>query len=244
MQNPISPALRNRSCVLPSALLAVAMACSTTANAGTGGLLYDQAQPGDGGASPTQQMSFAKDEIADDFDVPDSEGWTVTGLKFVVNFVSMNGNPDPGQPPYLVAFYPDNAGMPAATALCEYDAAPGTTDASLPGGEINVSVVLPTPCTLPQGRYWLAMSVVLEPPVNSLWNYVATPDAPGILSEPVYRNPDDHWGTGCVEWTRAYSSQPPCLVNFSIGQMPNMMFQVFGNVGGIGDEIFANGFDS
>lgn len=189
-------------------------------------------------------MSFAKDEIADDFDVSDVEGWTVTELKFSVSFASATGDPDPGQPPYLIAIYPDSAGMPAATALCEYAAAAGTTDASLPGGEINVSVVLPTPCTLSQGRYWLAMSVVLEPPVNSLWSYMAIPDAAGILSEPVYRNPDDHWGTGCVEWTRAYSSQPPCLVNFSVGQMPNMMFQVFGTPGAGSDEIFSDGFDS
>lgn len=240
MHNQISR--RARSSVLPAALLAVTMAFSMTAHAGTGGLLYDQAQPGNGGASPTQQMSFAKDEIADDFDVPDVEGWTVTELKFAMSFVSATGDPDPGQPPYLIAIYPDSAGMPAATALCEYEAAAGTTNASLPG--INVSVVLPTPCTLSQGRYWLAMSVVLEPPVNSLWDYVVIPDAPGMLSEPVYRNPDNHWSTGCVEWTRAYSSQPPCLVNFSVGQMPNMMFQVFGTPGAGSDEIFSDGFDS
>jgi len=228
------------ACATVLAMVAVATDAAASPEGSVPSILYDQAAPGSGGASPTQQMGFANDEIADDFEVTDAAGWTVTSVKFAIDFVSQGGL-DPGQPPYLIAFYADDAGMPAANALCEFDSAPGTYDNSVPGGELNVSVVLPTPCALAPGRYWLAMSVVMDSTVNSLWAYVTTA-MPGYFSEPVYRNPDNHWGTNCVDWTHAYTSQPPCLINFSSGQMPNMMFQVLGTISA-DDVLFEDGFD-
>lgn len=217
----------------PLCLLPLALAVPT-AIAGTG-VLYDQSTPGDGGASPTQHTGTVADEIADDFNVS-APGWTVTELRFAVNFTDPDSTP-PGQPPYHVAIYPDSSGSPGPTAVCSEAAAPGVTDAAAPGGELNATVVLPTPCTLPPGRYWLAMSVVLAPPPYSLWGYVA--DAQPILSEPVYRNPGNAYGTGCIDWTPAYSNN--CLFNPS-GGSPHMMFQIRGTPAGTADAIFADGF--
>lgn len=230
-----------RTC-FPSAairpLVLAAFLAASSAHAGTSGvMLYDQGAKGDGGASPTQHTSAVLDEIADDFEVTGPQGWTVNEVRFSVTFVDPDGTP-PGQPPYDIAFYPDDNGRPAATAACSAPAAPGTTDATAPGGSMNVSVPLPNPCVLPPGRYWLAMSVVLEPPPYSLWGFVVS--TPAVYGEPVYRNPGDAYGTGCVDWTPAYSNN--CLINFAEG-VPGMMFQLFGSVTQAPDAIFANGFE-
>jgi hypothetical protein len=203
----------------------------------SGSLLYDQSDVSmQGGASPVQQAGYANDEMADDFVVAGVDGWTVTQIKLALTFVDPNGT-DPGQPPYLIAFYPDQNGSPADTAVCEYDAAPGATDITLPGGSLNVTVTLPTPCVLPAGTYWMAMSVDLVPPPDSLWIYNAPPSFIG--QEPVYRNPDNYWGTDCIDWTPAYSGF--CQFNPANGS-PNMVFQLMGAVG-TNEIIFANGFD-
>jgi hypothetical protein len=221
--------------------LAAAILISAQAHAASGldgsEVLYDQSTQGNGGASPTQHMSAAADEIADDFEVTGASGWTVTDLKFSVSFVDPDSTP-PGQPPYDIAIYPDDNGKPAAAARCSAPSAAGTTNASAPGGELNVTVHLPAACVLAPGRYWVAMSVVLQPPPYSMWAYVD--DTPPAFSEPVYRNPDNVWGTGCVTWTPAYSQR--CLVSFSEG-MPNMVFQVLGSTVQA-DAVFADGFDS
>ena len=227
---------------LPAVLIAVqliALQAVSAATSPSGSVtLYDQTDVSAlGGASPTQQTGSANDEIADDFEVADPEGWTVAEVRLSLDFVDMNNTP-PGQPPYLIAFYADEAGSPAGTATCEYDSAPGVTDDTLPGASMNVSVILPKPCRLSVGRYWMAMSVVLAPPPYSLWTYNAPSSS--VLSEPKYRNPDNTWGTGCIDWTPAYSGG--CLINPSTG-MPNMVFQLLGSVGS-GDRIFSNGFES
>lgn len=217
--------------------LVFAQAVLAAGPATLGAVLYDQSDVSMlGGASPTQQMSAGrKDEIADDFEVTAPNGWVITDVMLDMAFTDMNTTP-PGQPPYMIAFYRDENGHPAAVASCQYDEAPGVTD--YPGNVgIDVSVSLPAPCVLLPGRYWMAMSVVLDPPPYSLWGYNAP--AVFILSEPVYRNPDNSWGTGCVSWRPAYSNH--CLFN-PAGGKPNMVFQLIGTVG-MGDQIFADRFE-
>ncbi len=226
---------RTRLLLVACILLLASQAASAAGSAPSGNVLFDQSDLSIlGGASPTQQMTVAKDEIADDFEVTNPEGWTITQVVLAVNYTDMNSTP-PGQPPYLLTFYPDENGHPAATASCDYASAQGVTD--YPGSGLNVSVVLPAPCMLSAGRYWMAMSAILDPPPYSLWVYNAPPAF--VFNEPVYRNPDDHWGTGCVDWTPAYSSN--CLFN-PAGGKPNMVFQLLGTVG-MSELIFDDGFD-
>jgi hypothetical protein len=237
--SPSAAASRGRA---PARLLFVACvqllvlpAAWATGNSPSGDVLFDQSDTSiSGGASPTQQMAVAKDEIADDFEVTAAQGWTITQVKLDVLYTDPDGTP-PGQPPYLLRFYPDDNGLPAATARCEYTSAPGVTD--YPGSGLNVTVALPTPCVLPAGRYWMSMSPILEPVPYSLWGYNAP--AAHVLNEPVYRNPDGYWGTGCVEWKAAYTNN--CLFNPAAGK-PNMIFQLLGTVGA-GDAIFDDGFE-
>jgi hypothetical protein len=232
------PLLRNPAIILAIAqFVAVQSAFSAAAPADT--VLYDQSDLSSlGGASPTQQTASWNSEIADDFDVTDAEGWTITGVKLSMNFAAPDGTP-PGQPPYLIAFYPDQDGLPGNTAACEYGAASAVTDETPPANGLNAAVTLPTPCTLAPGHYWMAMSVVLEPLPYSLWIYNAPPSYIGY--EPAYRNPDDNLGTGCVAWTSAYSNG--CLFSFPGAQgKENMVFQLLGTIGA-GDLIFFDGFE-
>jgi hypothetical protein len=83
------------------------------------------------------------------------------------------------------------------------------------------------------------MSAVMEPPPYSLWGYVSS--TPAAFAEPVYRNPGNAYGTGCVNWTPAYSNN--CLFHPGSGQ-PNMIFQIRGTPAGTVDALFANGFDA
>jgi len=221
-------------------LTAVAGLCFTTASARADGsglaLLYDQSVVSggtSGGASPTQNASTFSVQLADDFVVDDDAGWTINQFAFAITFTDPNGTP-PGQPPYDIFVYPDAAGLPAAGAACEYPATPGTLDSTLPGGQINVTVPLAPACFLPPGQYWVQVSPVLDVPY-SLWGYNTTASA--VLHEPVFRNTDDSYETGCTGWTVISA----CLPNPS-GGTPNLQFQVFGSIGA-GDSIFADGFD-
>lgn len=208
---------------------------ATLAHASPLALLYDQSNVPDqvsAGASPTQHAPTFSAQLADDFEVNDSAGWTVSEFIFSIGFTDPDGT-DPGQPPYDIYVYPDAGGMPAATAACERPAIPGTYEA-LPGGAMNVTVPLEVPCVLGEGRYWLQVSPVLAVPY-SLWGYKST--AAPILNEPVFRNPDGSYGIGCTDW-EVFSA---CLPNPS-GGVPNFQFEVLGSVGQ-SDLIFSDGFD-
>lgn len=221
-------------------LTAVAGLCFTTssvwADTSGFGLLYDQSvvsgQTGSGG-SPTQHASTFSAQLADDFVVGDDAGWTINEFTFAFSFTDQNGTP-PGQPPYDIYVYPDAAGRPAANAICQYPATPGTLDPTLAGGQINVTVPLAPACFLPPGQYWVQVSPVLDLPY-SLWGYNASPSA--VLHEPVFRNPDNSYETGCIDWT-VFSA---CLPN-PTGGTPDFQFQVLGSIGA-GDSIFADSFD-
>jgi hypothetical protein len=199
-------------------------------------LLYDQSvvpSQTSGGAYPTQHASTYSVQLADDFIVGDDAGWTINEFTFAIDFTDPNGT-DPGQPPYDIYVYPDAAGVPAVSASCQYPAMPGTLDPTLPGGEMNVTVPLAPACFLPPGHYWVQVSPVLDVPY-SLWGYNATDSA--VLHEPVFRNPDNSYDTGCTDWTVTSA----CLPN-PFGGVPNFQFQVLGSIGA-GDSIFADGFD-
>jgi hypothetical protein len=181
-----------------------------------GGLLYDQTDNASGNGAPDQDFEAAFNiydaEGADDFVIPTGDTWLVDRV-VTVGTQSAGGTPASVD----VAFYPDDAGFPGATAACTYTALSTAAPASL-------DVTLDTPCVLTEGKWWVAIQANQD--FNGgvggqhFWsNRTSTSNDGGV-----WRNPGDGFGTGCTDWDR----QTTCGVGG--GTNPDFLFQIFGTV--------------
>lgn len=202
-------------------------------------VLYDQsAPPGTSGMYNTThdvELPTYSSEGADDFEVTGA-GWEVTGFTFNIGFVWPSGALYTGPSSYHVWVYADQAGLPAATALCG--------GADLPGKRLDPSsnsgttvVPLPVPCALPPGRYWVGLSVALIVPPSAMWGYAGSEAF--LLHSAVWRNPGDGFGYGCTVWEPVLD----CLRFNPGGGFPNFRFQVLGTPTALPELIFTNGFE-
>ena len=196
-------------------------------------VLYDQTGTVVNGA-PSQNFESAFDAYdaqgADDFVVTDAAGWTLSAFNFVVSATA-----DPSSATYDIEVYPDNGGLPGASAVCSYPAATGV----LTSGNTALSVALPTPCSLSQGTYWVEMVVNLDFGTGGqvFWSDYS-PGGTGANSK--WQNPGGGFGTSCSTW----SDLATCVGSTSPvgGGQTAFMFQVVGAVGGGGGGCGAGQF--
>ena len=186
-------------------------------------VLYDQTDFASGNGAPDQDLEYdvADSEAADDFEVTDLGGWAILGVNTVGSnqgIPSMHVN---------ITFYADEGGLPAETPKCEFLEITTYTDN---GGSLEID--LPTACNLLPGVYWLAQEVRQDfnPSGQHFWSNRTVQ----TLSEGVWRNPGNKFGTGCVDWT----PQTDCGVGG--GTNPDFLFQIIG-VGDPGDPTPAVG---
>ncbi len=188
-------------------------------------VLFDQTDNASGNGAPVQNFEASLDgydaQGADDFEFASPNGWTIEQLNFVITQgaggtaasvdvaihenVAGGGNPD----------------LPGA-AVCAYaGVAPGQTGA--PPSALNV--VLPTPCIIPEGRYWVSLIINQDFATDGqvFWSNRTTQ----TFSEAVWVNPGDGFGTGCTTFT------PMTTCNVGGGVNPDFLFQIVGVVGGI-----------
>jgi hypothetical protein len=163
-------------------------------------------------------------EGADDFHVFAEEGWTIGQVVFGTPGFGLLHQGDLVD----VRVYGDTGGAPGE-AVCSYDGLAGRQH-----GTRQLRVALPTPCVVGPGRYWLSLQGR-----GALLRYaVATPNPhppPFVLGARAHwRNPDDGWGTGCVDWSDVTS----CLVEEDGEDVPvtgghdmHALFQVCGALG-------------
>lgn len=124
---------------------------------------------------------------ADDFDVPAGATWNV-------NHVFVGGTYSTGTevPAVDVVFYADAAGLPGA-AVYTYT---GITAESETSG--NVNIFLPTPATLTEGRYWVAVAANMAYGTYGQWYWSREAD-PLMLNEFTWQNPGGGFA-GCTTW--------------------------------------------
>lgn len=189
-------------------------------------VLFDQTDNASGNGAPVQNFEPGFDiydsQGADDFEFTSATGWTIEQVNFVIT-QSAGGTPASVD----VAIHANSPGggntdLPGA-AVCTYaGVAPGQTGA--PPSALNV--VLPTPCIIPQGRYWVSLIVNQDFGGGGgqvFWSNRTTQS----LSGGAWRNPGGGFGTPCTDWG------PMTTCNVGGGVNPDFLFQIVGTVGGI-----------
>ncbi len=161
--------------------------------ANTAAILYDQTDNPFGNGAPDQDFEAAFDAydafIADDFVVPNGYMWSIDG----VITVGTTGGP---ANTVSVWFYPDNGGVPAATAACTYT---GLTTFTETNGSFTVN--LPTPCDLTGGTYWMAFQTQQDFAASGQHFFSNRATVSG--NEAVWQNPGGGFGTSCSTWAPA-----------------------------------------
>lgn len=133
-------------------------------------------------------------ELADDFEVPADTTWHIDGVKAPGQDFGEDMDYYPAT--VNVTFYNNSGGLPGSVA-CNYDAIPVTSYSAV----MDLTVELPTDCTLGTGHYWFAIQTIATLSDNSIEGWFWR-SAGGVLygNEAAWRNPPDGWGTGCTSW--------------------------------------------
>jgi hypothetical protein len=184
-------------------------------------VLYSQLDNPSGNGAPDQNFEAALDAFdsiaADDFVVPDANGWTIeqistVGTTGVAGLATVNvsihansvggGNPD----------------LPGA-AVCSYS---GLTPVDTDGSFV---ITLPTACIVGPGTYWLAIQTNQDYDAagQHFWSNRSSQSG----SEGVWANPLDGFTSGCT----SFAPQTSCGVGG--GTNPDFLFQIDGVVGGL-----------
>ncbi len=197
------------------------------------GVLYDQTSDPAGNGAPVQNfepgLEIYDNQGADDFEVTDAAGWTIDRLNFVISQAA-TGTPDSVD----VAIHANSPGggttdLPGAV-ICGYTALP-SGQTGTPASAFNV--VLPAPCILPQGRYWVSLVANQSFAASGqvFWSNRLVQDFSGAA----WVNPGDGFGTGCTTFT----PMTVCGVggNTVAPPKPDFLFQIVGVVGGLDADI-------
>jgi len=163
---------------------------------------------------------------ADDFEVPAGQVWSISGIDLPGFFGS--GSPGPVDT-VAVVFYADAAGSPGA-ALCSFA---GVIPAAQVSG--SLSILLPAPCAMPEGRAWMSVQAVAPSMPNGQWFWFE--ESVQRFAAAVWQNPGDGFATGCTTFMPATScgaSQP----DFSF-LLRGMVLSDIPTLGGGGLALFA-----
>lgn len=168
------------------------------APAGPGDVLYSQLDDPSGYVFWDTDFFPGKDGYdavaADDFVVTSPAGWNVENVYTV-------GEVDhPGQGGTLVwvntSFYADAGGVPGAPLSgCEF---PGNVDFT---ADANGSLSIDVDCSAPSGVVWVSQQVRTSLGGANIHWWATRNTAAG--NPFVWQNPDNGWGTDCIDWTPA-----------------------------------------
>ncbi len=189
---------------------------------GSNVLLYGQFDGPSGNGVPDQDFEASFNAFdawaADDFVVPAGTTWLVDEVRTV----GTTGTP--GGATVSVTFYANSPGggdpdLPgAAVPGCSYT---GLVPTDVAG---SFTIVLPTVCSLAAGAYWVGIQTAQN--VASFGQHFWSNRTVQTGSEAVWRNPGDGFATGCLDW------EPQTECGVGGGAAPDLLFQIFGNVGG------------
>jgi len=162
--------------------------------------LYDQTDSPAGAAFASQIFeagSAAFDcSAADDFTVPAAD------IQWDLSEVAVLGGYFPGTGPTPLAdveFLADAGGQPGAP-ICSYPGLVAGVD-FIDDGIGNLTITLPSVCSLAAGDYWLSVRADMDEAVGGQWRWQERSVQAG--SAFAWENPGDGFGTGCTAWTTA-----------------------------------------
>ena len=195
---------------------------------GVAALLYGQNDSPAANGVPDQDFEASFDaydaEAADDFVVTDPTGWTIDEVRTV----GTTGTA--GAATVKVTFHSNSAGggdpdLPgAAVAGCSYT---GIVPTDVTG---SFTILLPTPCVLAAGTYWVAIQTSQNFGANGqhFWSNRTVQ----TTSESAWRNPLGGFAVGCL----SYSPVSTCTGAGGPvgGGFPDLLFEIWGTIGGAG----------
>lgn len=128
-------------------------------------------------------------QSADDFEVPAGATWTIERVN-----VSGAVNRSPVLNAVFVEFYTDSLNKPNHLVYSSTAIVP-SSGTSNP----NLELTLPTPASLPGGKYWMSVYVRVAYGPGNQWFWRTTAIVNG--SPGVFKDADDLFGTGATDWT-------------------------------------------
>lgn len=159
-------------------------------------VLFEQTAGERGDAFPSQE--FGGEFVAftsmgaDDFVVPTGETWAVSSVRVLGTY-----SEDGGPAEFLnVAFYADEGGVPGEPVASFED--PPFVDGT---GEGDFIIALPSDVLLETGTYWVSVQVDMDVSEGGQWFWVRQATETAIGAEVHWRNPEDGFETGCVDWS-------------------------------------------
>lgn len=194
---------------------------SIPAPSGAAVILYDQTTNPSANGAPDQDFEAGFEiydsEAADDFEVLETEGWTITQINTVGTTGTAGGSTVDLTIHADSTIVTEGFNLPGAP-VCSYTAIVPSDSA----GSFQIS--LPTSCVVGPGRYWVAIQTNQAFGTNGqhFWSNRTTQSN----SPAVWRNPGDGFASGCTDWS------PMTSCGVGGGTNPDFLFQVVGTVGG------------
>jgi hypothetical protein len=150
-------------------------------------------------------------QAADDFVVLEGETWIVNQVQVAGTYY--NGGTGPARSENLV-FYRNKHGVPGHVVANYRDVV------GAPDGTSGFLITLPSPLTLPPGKYWLSVQVNMHFNIGGEWAWQTR--ATRRLKKAVWRNPGGGFASPC----RDYADLRYCSNQKETG--PDLMFTLFG----------------
>jgi len=167
-------------------------------------------------------------QAADDFVVPTSSIWKVSGATASGAIVESEG---PGVLSLLVQFYTNSSGNAPATRLYSQTVASGSIGGIATG---VFAVTLASPVTFGPGHYWFTVQARQACTTSSCKHWVWTERTVKSNLESVWQNPPNGFGSGCITWKPRITvcHQPSGSVN------PDLLFKLSGTSIPVAGHIF------
>lgn len=174
-------------------------------SARNGEVIYDQLFPLGWNYMVSQQFtdpgnatktSFA----ADDFTVPSGESWDIRYIDVAGQYFEWTGTPATA---FNIYFYADNNGVPG-TAIHTFENFTNYNEILLDEVYHSYKYEFTLPAVIPftSGVYWVSVQAVADYSVSNQWGWYSH-QGTTIKNEFHWKNPDNGFGTGNIDWTAA-----------------------------------------
>ncbi len=189
--------------------------------------LYSQLDNPAGNGVPDQDFEASfnayDSQAADDFVVTDAAGWTVEQIRTV----GTTGTPGGSTVTVNILTNSPGGGDPdlpgGAVAGCTY---PGVVPTDTLGSFV---IDLPAPCILAPGTYWVEIQTAQN--FGSFGQHFWSNRTTQTNSESAWRNPGDGFASGCTSYA------PATVCGVGGGAAPDLLFEVWGVIGGLGTDV-------
>jgi mannose-6-phosphate isomerase-like protein (cupin superfamily) len=156
---------------------------------------------------------------ADDFVVPTGSNWGVRYIDVTGVYYAFTGTPIDA---LNIRFYNNNSGVPGAEVYSFTDYTNyNEVLMNAATHTYKYEIMLPNVLNFTPGRYWISVQAISNTDITGQWGW-SNRQGITIEQEYVWKNPDDGFGMGAIDWTPA-SMLPYTWSNF------NLSFALYGD---------------